>query len=157
MTSEQELLPCPFCRGEASLEYDEMAEQFSSNCVNCGIQLDGPSKAEAIAAWNTRATLPTPTAFADLIERFERWCQNIGFDGGPESPPMRTLQALRTLAAENERMREARAAARPPRECCLQAERDALERAAKVAEMHDHRGDIAAAIRALIKGSCSPG
>ena len=82
------LLPCPFCGGEASdagharyskplpdtwwEDGSEITECFFVNCVKCGISngrrglVDGyQTRAEAIAAWNTRATT------ADLQARLE--------------------------------------------------------------------------------------
>lgn len=56
-----------------------------------------------------------------LIERYTRWLQNIGFDGGPESPPFMILGALRTLA-EPDQAAEQRGADR------------AFEEAAEIAE-----------------------
>lgn len=53
-----ELLPCPFCGGEAELSYCGWV-----SCHNCGC--DGPytgdSPDEAAAAWNTRD-------YSDLVE-----------------------------------------------------------------------------------------
>lgn len=50
----EELKPCPFCGGEA--EY----EGLYCYCTRCGCRMeDDPDEAEAIAAWNRRAS-PTP-------------------------------------------------------------------------------------------------
>ena len=43
-----ELLPCPFCGGEAEAVH-EIKGMWTVECVECGALVDG------IAAWNTRA------------------------------------------------------------------------------------------------------
>lgn len=67
----KELLPCPFCGGEAYVNYSDRGELFgvrcnhwkgnggSSVCMGAGAYAD--SKAGAITAWNTRATPSQPT------------------------------------------------------------------------------------------------
>ena len=59
-----ELLPCPFCGGEA--EMSASSDGYGVECWNrrcIDMQMDGlPTEAEAIDAWNTRA---------------ERTCRNI--------------------------------------------------------------------------------
>lgn len=87
MPDAGELLPCPFCGGEASAEgrtrYNrpladtwwedgsEITECFFVNCIKCGISngragiVGGyQTRAEAIAAWNTRA-------YTDLLTELE--------------------------------------------------------------------------------------
>ena len=86
-----QLLPCPFCGGEASSEGyrryskpledtnwedgSEITECFYVNCIHCGIQngcaglVQGyQTKAEAIKRWNTR-NHPTQSGLADELER----------------------------------------------------------------------------------------
>jgi len=64
-TPTNELLPCPFCGGEATLgDYFQEASDLGNDeswwlaqCDHCGIALpntDSPTKEEAIKAWNTR-------------------------------------------------------------------------------------------------------
>ena len=51
--SEIKLKPCPFCGGEAFASY--INGDFAVSCVDCGCGTEyGPSKEEAVAAWNRR-------------------------------------------------------------------------------------------------------
>jgi len=90
MADKHELLPCPFCDGEASGEGyrrygkpltntnwedgSEVTESFFVNCICCGIQNGSGSvrgyqtKAKAIAAWNTRPQPTKSSALADELE-----------------------------------------------------------------------------------------
>lgn len=61
-----DLKSCPFCGSEAKITD---TEPYAVECANEGCQIDGPchgNKAEAIAAWNRRAS-PAPSS--DLVER----------------------------------------------------------------------------------------
>lgn len=59
ITKNSELLPCPFCGGEAEMHYDANGSKWVA-CENreCAIQpylyRTKRTEAEAIAAWNTR-------------------------------------------------------------------------------------------------------
>ena len=62
MTSATELLPCPFCGGEADISdegNDTEPERYWAYCTNPSCFVEGTAvyatEAEAIAAWNTRA------------------------------------------------------------------------------------------------------
>jgi len=63
---DEELLPCPFCGGNAHLEpelySDENASEVigpaSVSCMNCGAAIWGDWSDDALTAWNRR---PTPT------------------------------------------------------------------------------------------------
>lgn len=66
MSNAPELLPCPFCGGEADLLYhgendppDPFCESWQVICGTCGAapKCDFFNKEKAIAAWNTRADL----------------------------------------------------------------------------------------------------
>jgi Lar family restriction alleviation protein len=69
---EGELLPCPFCGGEAITNYKRFYGlkpiiRFGVSCQgDCGIFLDerAKSEAEAIAAWNRR----TPSGVASVAQ-----------------------------------------------------------------------------------------
>lgn len=58
-----ELLPCPFCGGEAEVQhqsrelYGDVVDWYGVYCKKqfCGFVSGQSSEAEAIAAWNTRA------------------------------------------------------------------------------------------------------
>lgn len=73
MTTDQTLLPCPFCGSDANL--DKYQNPFTNSffdlvvCGNeqCGIEGkcvyargDGSSERQAVEHWNTRATVPAP-------------------------------------------------------------------------------------------------
>lgn len=83
MTEEIQLLPCPFCGGEAELIQDfnhpsrPAAIAWQVDCVECWIEtLYHNTPEEAAAFWNTRhvppftPALPPTEAFAQLREKF---------------------------------------------------------------------------------------
>jgi hypothetical protein len=49
-----------------------------------------------------------PEDTAALVERYKRWLQNTGFDGGVNSPPMLMLAMVERQAAEIARLRAGR-------------------------------------------------
>jgi Lar family restriction alleviation protein len=49
------LKSCPFCGGEPrSYGRDELLSIGNVICMNCGVNMEGDDKADAIAAWNRR-------------------------------------------------------------------------------------------------------
>ena len=77
-----ELLPCPFCGGEAQIEQRGTPRQSCVvECGSCGLRHDSGDEGERCgASWNRRAALATPAAVApavdagaktDLVERMK--------------------------------------------------------------------------------------
>ena len=64
MTKDQEkekkLLPCPFCGGEAEIVSSEFGIHVKCKNEKCW-NIDYHSEQQAIKAWNTRHTEPTPS------------------------------------------------------------------------------------------------
>lgn len=70
--SKTELLPCPFCGGEA-YHYAPGPVEHHIACRNyetCGADIKRNTEAEAIAAWNTRATLGSGTCKLEETESY---------------------------------------------------------------------------------------
>ena len=63
MTEPTELLPCPFCESQPTVHNDTDGPFWVVACGNleCAAQPEtsGKTEADAIAAWNHRATQPT--------------------------------------------------------------------------------------------------
>jgi Lar family restriction alleviation protein len=65
MSNTEQLLPCPFCGGEAVYFPQEYPDKtfHAVKCKNCYIVWEGhPTKSAAIEKWNTRAALSPPQA-----------------------------------------------------------------------------------------------
>lgn len=68
LTERGELLPCPFCGGEAMIEYDTMAPfEYAVFCGDCGV-MPAVSENENVVRriWNTRSPILTPNQLAAL-------------------------------------------------------------------------------------------
>lgn len=72
-SSKSELLPCPFCGGEAEILTAESMNGgylFGIMCNDCRSRGDVyDTEAEAVAAWNTRAELGSGTCEWNLSEK----------------------------------------------------------------------------------------
>jgi Lar family restriction alleviation protein len=106
MTEQEQvqLLPCPFCGGDAKYEAEgewQYYDVWSVECRECGASLSGnadmrvsgaSAKAEAIAAWNTRhrieATAEALEAMREAREALDHGCGYLfvdcGFEAGDE-------------------------------------------------------------------------
>ena len=88
MESETKLLPCPFCGGTPHLQCDH---KFFVLCLNCHCAVgerydpDGwpahefSTAADAIAAWNTRASDPAALAVVEALEKIAEGCWDYTF------------------------------------------------------------------------------
>lgn len=66
MTDNAELLPCGHCDGEAWLIQSAASQRVGVSCRACGATGGlRDTDAEAIAAWNTRATVPASPPVAE--------------------------------------------------------------------------------------------
>ncbi len=88
-----DLLPCPFCGGEASaVEDTSHSTAYAVGCFNGACALEpyvwDTSKAVAIAAWNRRA-LPATDARAEALKEAEKalrdWQDSLNVHRMPET------------------------------------------------------------------------
>lgn len=77
MTTNNKLLPCPFCGpGESvvSLYFDDVAQRYRVGCGRCGastgIHPRNTSETPAISAWNTRQPAMPADAMAAVADRY---------------------------------------------------------------------------------------
>ena len=115
MTEQEQvqLLPCPFCGGDAKYEAEgewQYYDVWSVECRECGASLSGnadmrvsgaSAKAEAITSWNTRHTATAEALEAmrearEALEAMVRWANGNGDTGG--YPGTEVGQALRAIA-----------------------------------------------------------
>ena len=96
MTDNAELLPCPFCGGEATAsghityakaheawfrDGSQVLEAYYVNCLTCGADnkalLGHQTRKQSIAAWNTRAPVPAsyPVVEEGIIERARAYAE----------------------------------------------------------------------------------
>lgn len=70
-----ELLPCPFCGGEAEIRrYGDTRKSTIVGCVDCHCEIEGPETFNHGTQWNTRHTTPDPLrdAAPDLYAALEK-------------------------------------------------------------------------------------
>lgn len=81
----QELKPCPLCGSDKvhTATTRVTAENIWSGveCTDCGVEITRMTKAEAIAAWNTRLA-SQPTSVEDAWRPIEGWVDYDVSDGG---------------------------------------------------------------------------
>ena len=76
MSAPESLLPCPFCGGEAL--YISRPKSAEVHCLPCTASVSEATKAEAIAAWNTRAATTSNSAMVgELVEALEGFVKSI--------------------------------------------------------------------------------
>jgi hypothetical protein len=81
---DRKLLPCPFCGSEAGLGRGRDGPFV--NCIDCLASTNilvpqGQTEAEAIAAWNTRTSVPLPTLTGE-VERLRTALIEAGRSAG---------------------------------------------------------------------------
>jgi Lar family restriction alleviation protein len=73
MTRAEKLVePCPFCASEqvtTAPDHEWGDTTWDAICKACGARVRRDLEEQAIAAWNTRASIPTPEASEQLQER----------------------------------------------------------------------------------------
>lgn len=88
MGDEVQLLPCPFCGGEADIDHDHTVEECHAyGCRSCDMWFNDFNANDAPAAWNTR-TPPTFTP-AEVLQAWficrDRVIDAVAKGGGVEA------------------------------------------------------------------------
>lgn len=80
LVPSQDLLPCPFCGGEANFQ-EEHANHWRVVCMSCGVRhtalvvREADPRPKLVAAWNTRADLAasrSPVQSSELVEKLTK-------------------------------------------------------------------------------------
>lgn len=80
-TPPPSLKPCPFCGGEAVLAHSHSEPFDLAACLHCHTQGPArPTRAEAITAWNNRASDTLEADVAALREALEGYARNYLLD-----------------------------------------------------------------------------
>ena len=98
-----ELLPCPFCGGEATTEHDATVEEnHAYGCRRCGLWFDTFNSDDAITAWNRRTDLSQAAVAAaletakDALNKMPRREERLG---GQRTQYIQLHEAVETIAA----------------------------------------------------------
>jgi len=76
-----ELLPCPFCGGEAAI-YEEIIGGYIVQCHDCCGQVGIMTREHAIAAWNQRHVETCEPPYDELLRCLENdWHISASWDG----------------------------------------------------------------------------
>lgn len=136
--TEAKLLPCPFCGGGPRqfncVEPDGFVSGTFVRCDACGIDINDEYEAEAIAAWNRRASPPAPAAepVAEVIhaarghDPSEKEITAYGKPYGAWADTLKIVEAIKPYMAPLDA-----AAIR------AEARREALKEAAKIVRNYD--------------------
>lgn len=111
-----DILPCPFCGGDAVAITGPVQTLWGVTCLRCACWFDdrAPTDAAAISAWNTRTPDPRDAVIARMVESAEAlgampegYCfcsaHRIGDDSKVHEPECAALRAA--LAATKEVMK----------------------------------------------------
>lgn len=102
--SDVELLPCPFCGGEARSYYNSSCDccGFISgvvHCRSCPAEVNHfNTEAEAIAAWNTRTLPRDPQGLVEALRQIGEPRGKFSRTSGLHQNAEHTLRALKAFA-----------------------------------------------------------
>lgn len=97
VTRDEYLEPCPFCLGEAELrEWDWPYVRYQVRCSKCKSHARARMaiKAEAITAWNTRASEDAERPYRDLVTLVKIAQHWHAFNCPPDGVPYDDLDDL---------------------------------------------------------------